>query len=231
MPPTQPSIDQFVAYVQHRGIADRFEPLYRSVVQDVLRRFRLPSLGQLDAGNIKAYVEEEERRLQNVRAVCVALEAYFRDLARRAEAERRTPPSSPPGRELPAPKKDEAPAGVEPRPSAAFTTPGANEQRRYVRIPFVQAVTVEGSVDKRASADLSIGGMYIEMDAYIPVGTVLRVTFKLEEGDPRITLDARVVHEDPGGGVGLSFINPSRIVQERIQDYIEEYVARRAAEG
>ncbi|MBW2522950.1 MAG: PilZ domain-containing protein [Deltaproteobacteria bacterium] len=240
MPIKPSSIDRFVAFIKRRGIAERFEPLYRMVAADLLNRFKKPSLDMVGQEHVKQYLAQEEQRLQNLRVVCVALEAYFAD-ALTAEATRRKPP--PPQqrqqgaataaaagagakRPLPAPPKSASTLPSARASSPAFTSPESGEQRRYVRIPFVREIAVEGAMGKRASADLSIGGMYVELGAYTPVGTVVQVRFKLEDDQPPISLAGRVVDGDPGGGCGLCFVDASPEIQGRIQRFVEKVVRK-----
>ena len=234
----QPSIDRFVAYIKRRGITDRFEPLYRGVAGDLLRRFKKPSLDMLGREHVKQFLAQEEQRLQNLRIVCVALDAYFGESAAQPTKKRKPPPpqKGPPPtgtkstsgtkakRALPAPSKLSETLPSARVASPAFSTPEAGEQRRFVRVPFVQDIEVEGAVGKRSSADLSVGGMYVELGSFTPVGTVLQVRFTLEADQPPIHLAARVVDGDPGGGVGLSFLDASPEVQARIQRYVERVV-------
>lgn len=234
----QPSIDRFVGYVKRRGIADKFEPLYRSVATDLLRRFKRPALDMLGREHVKQYLAQEEQRLQNLRIVCVALDAYFADAEAQTQSKRELPPPrkeglptpgkpqqgvrAKPPLPIPAQKRDTLPSARASSP--AFTSPEAGEQRRYVRIPFVREIEIEGAIGRRTSADLSVGGMYVEMGSYTPVGTVLQLRFRLEQDQPPIHLAARVVDGDPGGGVGVTFLDASPEIQARIQRYVERAV-------
>lgn len=101
-------------------------------------------------------------------------------------------------------------------------TPSGFERRTHKRIPFIKEVEVIG-VGMRRCSDLSIGGMYLDTVVSFPIGTLLDLQFKLRDADEHpIQVQARVVYEHEGVGVGLSFVKLSPEDLDKIRKFIEQ---------
>jgi c-di-GMP-binding flagellar brake protein YcgR len=97
-----------------------------------------------------------------------------------------------------------------------------SERRRNKRISFIKDVEVIG-VGIRRSSDLSIGGMYIETVTTFPVGAILDLRFKLQEIDDQlIQVQAKVLYEHGGIGIGLCFVDLSPEDREKIQKLVDQ---------
>jgi hypothetical protein len=96
-----------------------------------------------------------------------------------------------------------------------------SDRRNNKRIMFIKDVEVLG-LGFRRSSDLSTGGIYIETVSTFPVGSLLDLRFKLQETDDRvIQVQAKVLYEHVGMGIGLGFVNLSPEDQERIKTLVE----------
>ena len=99
----------------------------------------------------------------------------------------------------------------------------SDERRTNKRITFINEVEVVGSGTQRCS-DLSIGGMYLETVAVFPQGTLLDLQFKLSGSEERlIKVQARVLYQHPGVGVGLGFVNLSSMDREALVKFIDQH--------
>ncbi len=98
-----------------------------------------------------------------------------------------------------------------------------SERRRNKRVPFIKEVEIVGLGIRRCS-DLSIGGLYLETVAIFPVGTVLDLRFKLQDTDDHpIQVEAEVLYEHEGMGIGLGFVNLSPEQREKLQKFIDQH--------
>ena len=78
------------------------------------------------------------------------------------------------------------------------------ESRRGKRIAFSKDILVDNSMLFK-SIDISEGGLYIYTDYEFKQNSVINVTIPFE--DKKLTLKARVQHNQPGIGIGLKFID------------------------
>jgi len=96
------------------------------------------------------------------------------------------------------------------------------ERRRFPR--FKTAVPVElhpeGSTvpTHTQTADLSLGGCYVEMNFALATKTKLRLVLWVE--DERVTTDAVVITHDPGVGNGVQFLNMPREDQAKLGRFL-----------
>lgn len=98
----------------------------------------------------------------------------------------------------------------------------SDERRTNKRITFINEVEVVGSGTQRCS-DLSVGGMYLETVAAYVRGTLLDLQFKLSGSEERlIKVQARVLYQHPGVGVGLGFENLSPGDLEALDQFIRQ---------
>ena len=106
---------------------------------------------------------------------------------------------------------------------------GDNERRNAVRVPV--EMWVEESSERelyfQRSANLSIGGMFLENTVPHPVGTVINIRFTLPGDTVRIETKAQIVNAadstDGGLGMGLKFVELEPGVAERIRTFIANH--------
>ncbi|HEX2254958.1 MAG TPA: TIGR02266 family protein, partial [Thermoanaerobaculia bacterium] len=110
--------------------------------------------------------------------------------------------------------------------------------RIYRRVPFATTVRLcydrfRGFVEEN-SANLSLGGMFIQTDERPPLGTELSIEFRLEDGFELIRGTGRVawVRDEPAGpelpaGIGVRFLE----LTPGSRELIFRLVDRRVKEG
>jgi len=95
------------------------------------------------------------------------------------------------------------------------------ERRAFTRILFIKEVEVVG-VGVRRCSDISVGGIYLENVSPFPVGTVLKLRFKIRDTDrSSIEVEARVQYAHEGLGMGLVFVSISPEDRSRLQTYFD----------
>ncbi len=77
-------------------------------------------------------------------------------------------------------------------------------QQRYDLEMEVKLVH-EGQTATVVTRNVSLGGMFLDMQEPLPFGAVVHVTFSLPELDSPVEVDAIVRWVDPGKGVGVQF--------------------------
>ncbi len=92
----------------------------------------------------------------------------------------------------------------------------SDDRRHSQRALFCNEVEVVGYGPRR-SADLSVGGMFIETIAAFPRDTVLKLKFKLDNESAPIVVQARVLYVANGIGVGVEFTDLSPEDRARIE--------------
>ena len=96
------------------------------------------------------------------------------------------------------------------------------ERRKYPRTQA--AIPVEFKADGAAvathtqTADISVGGCYIEMNFTLPVGSKLDLALWL--GDDRVTTKALVVTHHPYFGNGIQFLDMNTQDQEKLKQFV-----------
>ena len=96
------------------------------------------------------------------------------------------------------------------------------ERRQARRISFLTEVDISGFGSRR-STDLSAGGIYLEAVTTFPVGTRLRLSFKLDSEDEQpVDVLGRVLYAHETIGFGLAFVDLPPEVRRRIEDLITE---------
>ena len=104
---------------------------------------------------------------------------------------------------------------------AAMPDGEGSERRVNKRIPFIHDVEVEGLGNRRC-LDISIGGMYLESPVSFPEETIVDLKIRLNSKEEQpLELQARVMYIHEGVGMGLSFVNLSSEVKEKIKLFIE----------
>ncbi len=78
------------------------------------------------------------------------------------------------------------------------------------------------------STDVSLGGVFLESDIPLQLGTSVRLSFSLVEGDVRIRTIGKVVRveKDPNEtlpiiGMGVQFQDPTEQAKEQLRHFVE----------
>jgi hypothetical protein len=80
-----------------------------------------------------------------------------------------------------------------------------DERRQFDRSRLIVDVHFDGadSTGVASTKDISVGGLYMSTQKYIPEGATLTLRIPLESGDAIVKAD--VVYSNPGHGVGVRF--------------------------
>lgn len=191
-------LPQFVAELRARGVGDAYLPAFTLEARAFRARFGHVAAERLDAEMLEMYVEEArlrslpERALRNRR---VGVQSYLEFLQRRH-------------------------ATQSPAPELTIAEGVPGEKRRDPRVPFLADVQVDNFGMKR-SADISVGGIYLERLTTAACGTSLCLRFKLRSTDPEpITAVGRVTFVHPQFGAGLEFVSMAPEDSDRIADLV-----------
>ncbi len=90
--------------------------------------------------------------------------------------------------------------------------------RRHKRVPYTLDVLINNAVLVKG-IDLSIGGLYVHTGRSFPAKSIVTVTFPL--GMNKITIKARVQHNQSGIGMGLMFARLNELQKRVINEYME----------
>ncbi|MGO9088381.1 MAG: PilZ domain-containing protein [Candidatus Sulfotelmatobacter sp.] len=98
-----------------------------------------------------------------------------------------------------------------------------SERRRFQRLPIaVQTeLRVQGNLMpiRVETADISLGGCYVEMALTLAVGTPLSIVLWL--GQEKLAVDGRVATCHPQFGNGIEFTGICSDAQQRLQRFLE----------
>lgn len=107
---------------------------------------------------------------------------------------------------------------------AHVAVPSADNRRRFQRhkIRFALEFREERvKTPMRVSAsDMSGNGCYVEIGSPLPITTILRVDFWLDQ--ERISTSAVVRTRDPGVGMGIEFTGLPEDTKKRVQTYLDK---------
>ena len=94
----------------------------------------------------------------------------------------------------------------------------SDERRHYDRSRLIVDLHFDGgdATGVASSKDISLGGLYMNTQADIPVGTTL--TLRIPVGERHVVIKADVVYSNPGRGVGVRF--------HRLPDDVREIMER-----
>ena len=93
------------------------------------------------------------------------------------------------------------------------------DRRRTPRVPFIKEVTLD-HLGVRRGVDFSTHGMYVETLIPYPVGAVLPIS--LQFSHEIIELNARVIFNDPGIGLGLEFEHLTSSVRHKLETLVQD---------
>ena len=115
-----------------------------------------------------------------------------------------------------------APSNTPESESTAIFAPA--ERRRNLRFPFVAAVEMmehsTGAKIAGRTADLGLGGCYIDTLTPLPVGT--EITIKIMRDQESFEAQARVMFSQQGMGMGIAFLSAQPNQVRKFQKWIQE---------
>lgn len=97
--------------------------------------------------------------------------------------------------------------------------------RQFTRAPLVTQVEHEGGRLIGFSRDISVGGMFIETNEPVAVGTYLKLRFNLDDNGPIILVGAVVRYAAGKVGMGARFLDLSTADQKRVDVYVTKGLA------
>jgi len=111
---------------------------------------------------------------------------------------------------LPARTVDDSPSGLQ-------------DRRRHPRIKSVNSVEVYPSGEtapvRARTADISLGGCFVEMSNTLPKGSTLKLALWVK--DSKIWAQAKVVTSTPGYGIGVQFTAMSDMEKRQLEQFLE----------
>lgn len=100
---------------------------------------------------------------------------------------------------------------------SSFNEDRRRHERFKIRVPI--EFCAQGSKTLRtATADLSLGGCYLEMMFTLPVGTIVDVTLQIGQ---TVHAKAIVVSREFHNGNGIQFVEMAPADQEAVRQYVE----------
>ena len=95
------------------------------------------------------------------------------------------------------------------------------DRRLQRRAPLATQVECEQCMSLAFSRDISLGGMFIETTAPLPVGSLLTVRFNLNNKDRVVTATAHVAYHVEKMGMGILFTEIGPEDRDAIREYVE----------
>jgi hypothetical protein len=122
---------------------------------------------------------------------------------------------------------------------AEFTEIGAEDRKTVLRLihhktrdrrlnpraPLATQVQCDECMSLAFSRDISLGGMFIETDALLPVGSALTVRFNLDQREKVVTASAKVTYCIEKMGMGVVFTEIGQDDSDAIRQYLESLPA------
>lgn len=96
------------------------------------------------------------------------------------------------------------------------------EKRTHPRVPLSQtaSVTTQGKTRQVTLGNLSVGGAFLMGSVDLPLGSGIRISFRLSTGLP-VTLNGKVVRASANiGGAGIQFFAVDDVTREILDDYL-----------
>jgi hypothetical protein len=104
------------------------------------------------------------------------------------------------------------------------------DKRRNPRVDLFQEITCQGDgiVVQSHVADISVGGMFVDMPRTpFATGSLVVVRFALRAGEPVLELEAEVGYVQEWIGTGVRFVGPDEAARDRIAAFVEEALRRK----
>jgi c-di-GMP-binding flagellar brake protein YcgR len=98
------------------------------------------------------------------------------------------------------------------------------ERREHRRVKLVTQVRCEAlDCDEiRLTRDVSVGGMFFNVQFPLPVGSEMSVSFRLYPATPPITCRAKVTFSRIGVGMGIQFLDLSEEARQMLRKFVDE---------
>lgn len=97
------------------------------------------------------------------------------------------------------------------------------DKRRDKRVPLVQEVECEGEFGtlRKPLADISAGGMFIQVFNPLPLGTVMKVKFSLPNFAEAMMATTKVVYAQEKMGMGVRFLDLKPEDKKKVQQFVD----------
>ena len=104
------------------------------------------------------------------------------------------------------------------------------DRRIYQRMPahFPVAFVSDGVKSSGLAADISMGGCALQIATKIQLGAILRVSLRISENMPPISVEAAVVRDVRRNRVGVEFLQVKKIERDRLRDFISSLLQQQS---
>ena len=113
-----------------------------------------------------------------------------------------------------------------PPPSYDGTVRDAHDRRAHPRFKTTNSVELypngQATPIRARTADISLGGCFVEMPIPIPKGTPVRIGIWVR--DNKLWAEAKVITSTPGFGIGLQFTQISEAEKAQLQQFLESTI-------
>lgn len=94
------------------------------------------------------------------------------------------------------------------------------KRRKHPRASFATQIECKECMSLAFARDISVGGMFVETDQPMTVGSRLNLRFNLEDQDPITVATAEVTYQVGKMGVGVQFVDVAPEDLKRIESYV-----------
>jgi len=113
-----------------------------------------------------------------------------------------------------------------PPPAYDGTVRDAHDRRAHPRFKTANSVELypsgQDSPIRARTADISLGGCFVEMPNPLPKGTPLRIAIWVQ--DTKLWAEAKVITSTPGFGIGVQFTSISEQERAQLQQFLESTI-------
>jgi c-di-GMP-binding flagellar brake protein YcgR len=98
------------------------------------------------------------------------------------------------------------------------------DRRQCRRVKLVTQVQCRalGCTEIRVTRDVSVGGMFFNVQFPLPIDSELLLSFRLWPTEPAITCRAKVIYSRVGIGMGIQFLNLSAEAHQMLRKFVDE---------
>ena len=94
------------------------------------------------------------------------------------------------------------------------------QSRRVKLVIQVQCAALECN-EIRVTRDVSVGGMFFDVQFPLPIGSELTISFRLNPAVAPINCRAKVTFSRVGLGMGIQFLDLSREARQMLQKFLD----------